>query len=199
MGMDRVCRWCRLRPRDCEYFELPRCEMVAPAPPPATGVQAPELDALTRRLLDEPMRVAVPEHLRWPSWVQALPRELVSRGEAWGVEAELVLCWPPGEPLLWWSRARVSGALCVFGTRLPADTPLQAFAQGVAPEAIASSWPSASPALLRRLVGFCARLFEEAGSLPGAPPEGEVRCDSAAGKIGGGGEEARASDPPGEG
>lgn len=86
--------------------------------------------------------------------------DLVSPGERWGVDAELVVCWPPGQPLLWQNPHRVSGARCVFGTRLPAATPLEAFAEGVDPEEIAEDWPSAPPAVLRRLVGLCAYLLE---------------------------------------
>jgi hypothetical protein len=57
-------------------------------------------------------------------------RELVTRGEQWLADAEVVICWPPGEPLLWWDPGRVSGALCVFGSRVPVDVPLRAYAEG---------------------------------------------------------------------
>jgi hypothetical protein len=113
-----------------------------------------------KRILDEPMRVPVPVHLRCPAWVRMLPDGLVSTGEAWGVDAEIVVCWPHGEPLLWWSPQRVSGALCVYNTRLSADVPIQAFAEGMDEAEIVEAWPSAPPLVLRRLVGLWAQVVQ---------------------------------------
>jgi hypothetical protein len=56
--------------------------------------------------------------------------DLVSPGVDWSVEAEVVICYPPGEPLLWRDPGRVSGALCLNGTRVPIDVPLGALAEG---------------------------------------------------------------------
>jgi hypothetical protein len=68
----------------------------------------------------------------------------------------------------------VSGALCVYGSRVPVDVPLHTYAAGAEEAEIEASWPSVPPSVLRRLVGLSGLVLQDlmrSGGWPLEPPD----------------------------
>jgi uncharacterized protein (DUF433 family) len=79
-------------------------------------------------------------------------------------EGEDLVLYYQDMPLLWQNPDRVSGQLCIYGSRLPIGTPLVALAEGASLDEIAQDWPSASPEVVSRLLRWLHDLVDPEAS-----------------------------------
>lgn len=82
-----------------------------------------------------------------------------TEGGKHGADAEHVIEYPPEEPLIWQDEGRVGSRPCVYGSRLPIEVPLEALGEGASLDEIEESWPSATPDVVRRLLGLSIALI----------------------------------------
>jgi uncharacterized protein (DUF433 family) len=75
--------------------------------------------------------------------------------------------YPTSRPLVWRDRDRVSGALCLAGTRIPLDILVAYLQEGATIDDFLASYPSVTPEQAVAVLDLMLRLIEDATPLEG--------------------------------
>lgn len=161
-SLESVVAWAKRMGQDVERARTRWWELEARCRAREIQVLQEEIDELRKATQDqnggfEPSRHETPDG------------PVVRSGSDHGVHAECVIEYPPGDPLVWRDPGRVNGHPCVYRSRLPIDTPLEALAEGASMGEIEESWPSAMPEVMRRLLELSIHLISGMAQYHAAP------------------------------